>query len=100
MASDFSRETAVRLDESDPLSAFRNRFELPLRADGSPQAYFAGNSLGALPRTARDAVGSVIENWSELAAAMAAAASAGSTAMTSRIEDSLAAPSCVASMAA
>ena len=67
MAADFSRDIAVRLDQSDPLSAFRSRFELPLRADGSPQAYFAGNSLGALPRSARDAVSSVIENWSELA---------------------------------
>ena len=66
MAADFSRDIAVRLDQSDPLSAFRSRFELPLRADGSPQAYFAGNSLGALPRSARDAVSSVIENHSKL----------------------------------
>ena len=67
MPADFSRDHAVRLDQADPLSALRDRFELPLRSDGTPQAYFAGNSLGALPRTARDAVAGVLGNWSELA---------------------------------
>lgn len=62
---DFSREKARALDAADPLSALRDEFELPLRADGSAQAYFAGNSLGLLPRSARAAVERVVDKWSE-----------------------------------
>jgi kynureninase len=66
---DFSRDNARALDAADPLSELRSRFELPQRTDGSPQAYFAGNSLGALPRKARAALDRVVANWAELAVA-------------------------------
>ena len=62
---DFSREQARVLDAADPLSALREEFELPPRSDGSAQAYFAGNSLGLLPRSARAAVERVLDKWSE-----------------------------------
>ncbi len=67
MSSDFDRSTARELDLADPLSALRDQFELPKRADGSPQAYFAGNSLGLLPRKSRDAVDTVMNAWSSRA---------------------------------
>ena len=52
--------TAAELDAADPLSAFRDEFELP---DG---IYFVGNSLGALPRAARDNVATEFDRWSSL----------------------------------
>ena len=66
---DFSLDHAKALDAADPLSELRTRFELPVRADGSPQAYFAGNSLGALPHSARDALERVVTKWSRQAVA-------------------------------
>lgn len=69
MAVNFSRELAQQLDADDPLSANRRLFELPVRADGSAQAYFAGNSLGALPRRTRDVLSDVLGDWSSLAVA-------------------------------
>lgn len=52
--------TAAELDTADPLAPFRNEFELP---DG---IYFVGNSLGALPRAARDNVATEFDRWSSL----------------------------------
>jgi kynureninase len=52
--------TAAELDAADPLAAFRDEFELP---DG---IYFVGNSLGALPRAARDNVATEFDRWSSL----------------------------------
>ncbi len=63
------RDRARELDAADPLSALRDRFELPRRSDGRPQAYFAGNSLGLLPQAARGAVERVLASWSQRAVA-------------------------------
>ncbi len=63
------RDRARELDAADPLSALREQFDLPRRSDGRPQAYFAGNSLGAQPTAARAAVERVLAAWSELAVA-------------------------------
>ena len=58
---------ALRLDERDPLRKFRERFEIPAGADGSPLIYFNGNSLGLMPRSTRAAVVQELEDWSRLA---------------------------------
>ncbi len=55
----FARE----LDEADPLSRFRDRFELPAGEDGEPVVYLVGNSLGPLPRAAREALASELSRW-------------------------------------
>ena len=58
---------ARRLDETDPVARYRDRFHLPPGADGEPQVYFCGNSLGLLPRTARAAVEQELDDWATLA---------------------------------
>ena len=61
--------TAAALDAADPLAGFRDEFHLPAGPDGSPQIYFVGNSLGAVPRTAADYVNTELERWARLGAA-------------------------------
>ena len=46
---------------------FRERFLLPLGKDGKPLIYFAGNSLGLMPKAARKIVEQELDNWAELA---------------------------------
>lgn len=60
-------DEAATLDAADPLAGLRDEFEFPPGPDGTPQAYFAGNSLGLLPRRARDRLDAVLRDWSELA---------------------------------
>ncbi|MGI9621606.1 MAG: kynureninase [Acidimicrobiales bacterium] len=65
MPGEFNRDVAKGLDEADPLSALRSEFEFPLRSDGTPVAYFAGNSLGLMPRMARAAINQILTDWGE-----------------------------------
>ncbi len=64
--TDFTQEALV-LDAGDPLAFLRDRFELPLAADGSPAIYLCGNSLGPMPKGARDEIAAVLTRWSTLA---------------------------------
>lgn len=64
--TDLSEAGARRLDAEDPLSGFRDRFELPARDDGEPLIYFCGHSLGPLPRAARSAVEAELDAWARL----------------------------------
>ena len=60
-------ETAARaLDAADPLAAYRDRFHLPSRSDGTPKVYLAGQSLGAQPVAARAAVEAELDAWARL----------------------------------
>jgi len=69
MSMQFSADEdfAQKLDAEDPLRYFRERFHLPLGKDGKPLIYFAGNSLGLMPRAARKIVEQELDNWAELA---------------------------------
>src|SRR5260370_10068680 len=58
---------AQKLDTEDPLRHFREKFHLPLGKDGKPLIYFAGNSLGLMPKAARKIVEQELDNWAELA---------------------------------
>ena len=60
---DFARE----MDAQDPLRDFREQFYLPLSKDGKPLIYFAGNSLGPMPKSARHIVEEELDNWAALA---------------------------------
>jgi len=59
-------EFAKQLDAEDPLRQFRNKFHLPLGKDGSSLIYFAGNSLGLMPKTARQIVEQELDEWAKL----------------------------------
>src|SRR5947207_12632838 len=59
---DFAKE----LDAEDPLRAFREEFHLPLGKDGKPFIYFAGNSLGLMPKSAREIVDQELDDWAKL----------------------------------
>jgi kynureninase len=58
---------AARLDERDPLAKHRARFAIPSRPDGEPVLYFNGNSLGLMPKTARELVLQELDDWAALA---------------------------------
>jgi kynureninase len=58
---------AGRLDEADPLAAYRQRFHIPPRPDGEPTIYFCGNSLGLQPKGVRAALERELEDWARLA---------------------------------
>src|SRR5437667_7797546 len=68
MAMQFSTDEnfAKRLDAEDPLRGFRDKFHLPLGKNGKPLIYFAGNSLGLMPKSARAIVEEELDNWAKL----------------------------------
>jgi kynureninase len=57
---------AQQLDAEDPLRSFRDRFHLPLGNNGEPFIYFAGNSLGLMPKSAKQIVEQELEDWAKL----------------------------------
>src|SRR4051794_40616585 len=57
---------ARQLDGDDPLRSFRDKFHLPLGKNGEPLIYFAGNSLGLMPKSAREIVEQELEDWAQL----------------------------------
>ncbi|MEY2561579.1 MAG: kynureninase [Verrucomicrobiota bacterium] len=60
-------DLALQLDAEDPLRQFRERFHLPLGKDGKPLIYLAGNSLGLMPKSARQIVDQELDDWARLA---------------------------------
>src|SRR5213593_4360879 len=65
---DFSvdEDFPLQLDGEDPLRKFREKFHLPLGKNGKPLIYFAGNSLGLMPKSARAIVDEELNNWAKL----------------------------------
>jgi kynureninase len=59
-------EFAKQLDAEDPLRQVRDKFHLPLGKDGKPLIYFAGNSLGLMPKAARQVVDQELDDWAKL----------------------------------
>jgi kynureninase len=60
-------DLALQLDAEDPLRSFRDRFHLPFGKNGEPLIYFAGNSLGLMPKAARQIVDQELDDWASLA---------------------------------
>ena len=69
MAMTFSADEsfARQLDAEDPLRHFRDQFHLPPGPDGQPLIYLAGNSLGLMPKAAREIVEQELDDWARLA---------------------------------
>lgn len=65
---EFSAEEsfARQMDAEDPLRSFREKFHLPLGKNGEPLIYFAGNSLGLMPKATRKVVEQELEDWARL----------------------------------
>lgn len=57
---------ALAQDKSDPLRSYRDEFHIP-RRDGNEIIYFAGNSLGLMPKKARQIVDQELDDWQNLA---------------------------------
>jgi kynureninase len=57
---------ALQLDSDDSLRRFREKFYLPLGKDGKQVIYFAGNSLGLMPKSAEAIVEEELNNWAKL----------------------------------
>lgn len=56
---EFTRETAIAMDEVDPLAGFEERFETP----GKPTLYMDGNSLGRIPRDTPQLLADTLRTW-------------------------------------
>jgi kynureninase len=56
---------AQQLDASDPLKNFRDKFIIP-EANGKQRIYFLGNSLGLQPRSTKDHIQKILDDWSAL----------------------------------
>lgn len=67
MATPFSADEqfANKLDAEDSLRGFREKFHLPLGKDGRPLIYFAGNSLGLMPKSTRKIVEQELDDWAQ-----------------------------------
>ncbi|HEX8735421.1 MAG TPA: kynureninase [Pyrinomonadaceae bacterium] len=57
---------AAEMDTRDPLRKFRQRFHLPRQPGGADVLYFAGNSLGLQPKTARARIEQELKDWETL----------------------------------
>jgi len=57
---------ALQMDRDDPLRGFRERFHLPKAKDDRPLIYFAGNSLGLMPKSARQIIEQELDDWATL----------------------------------
>src|SRR4051812_8417652 len=57
---------ARQLDAEDPLRHFRDQFRLPADANGNPLIYFAGNSLGLMPKSVRPVIEQELDDWATL----------------------------------
>jgi kynureninase len=66
---DFSTDAAYarHLDETDPLAASRDAFELPRDASGRAVTYLVGNSLGPMPRATRTLLQAELDAWGGMA---------------------------------
>jgi kynureninase len=66
MNSSAERAFAVQSDAIDPLSAYREGFFIPPRADGSDSIYLCGHSLGLQPRSVARVFNEELEHWAQL----------------------------------
>lgn len=54
---------AKKLDKSDPLRSYRDRFYLPTQKNGKSHIYLCGNSLGLQPKSTESALRQELIDW-------------------------------------
>ena len=62
-----SLAAARQYDRTDELAGFRAEFNFPTNDGGEPLLYFAGHSLGLMPKRAREALNAECDNWGKYA---------------------------------
>lgn len=60
------KEFASKMDVSDPLRSYREKFFIPRQSNGEEFIYLCGNSLGLQPKTVRAYVEQELKDWEEL----------------------------------
>ena len=50
-------------DQQDPLRSFRDQFCFPVESNGEKQIYFAGHSLGLMPKKTQEYIQTELESW-------------------------------------
>lgn len=60
------REWAVIQDREDELASFRSAFLFPKDNEGRDKIYFCGNSLGLQPKSSREHINQVLDDWAAL----------------------------------
>ena len=60
-----SRAFAQQMDQNDPLANYRDRFHIP-KLHGQTCIYLTGNSLGAMPKSARTYIETELNDWAEM----------------------------------
>jgi kynureninase len=58
---------ALEQDQKDELASYRNQFHFPKDKNGRDCIYMTGNSLGLQPKSTKDYVNAVMEDWANLA---------------------------------
>lgn len=56
-------QTAREKDQKDPLKKFRQEFEFPHAKNNNSPLYFAGHSLGLMPKKAREFINEELDAW-------------------------------------
>ncbi|HEY2866764.1 MAG TPA: hypothetical protein VGJ02_06710, partial [Pyrinomonadaceae bacterium] len=66
MKSELITADFAESDQLDPVRNFRERFCFPILENGNIPIYFTGNSLGLMPKKAREYVDEELEDWARL----------------------------------
>jgi kynureninase len=61
-----SEDSAISMDEHDPLRNYRERFLFPKTASGENCVYLCGHSLGLQPKAAAEYIEQELKDWAEL----------------------------------
>jgi kynureninase len=60
------KEWAILKDTEDELSSYRSAFVFPKSDNGHDKIYFCGNSLGLQPKSSRDHINQVLDDWAAM----------------------------------
>lgn len=62
MTYEYTAAFAAQQDKNDPLARYRKQFHIP-QVNGKDAIYYTGNSLGLQPKSTKNAINQVLEDW-------------------------------------